>query len=175
MLRKIRKNMEKDQFLKVATAQLFSIMYYASPVWLNETLGSSQWKKLRSIHYRILRIATKDFKQRANRRVLDKTYKRATPKMWSQYSTFLLVMKTLRDRSPIYLTTIIMQTYYNERRKPGVAKFYDNSRGKVRKHRICNRLETMAQLPEWFGRDLTNHQIRLLLKDHLDFDFKNDR
>jgi len=171
LLRKIRKDLDLDQYLKIATSQLYSQMYYASPVWLNETLGSDQWKKLRSMHYRILRAGTRDFKQRTSKKVLDVQCKRATPKMWSHYSTNTIAIKILRDRSPLYLFNLIMETYYAERRKPDHAKFFDNSRGKIGKHRLCNRLNNLDNLPGWFDKDLNDHAIRKLLKDYLDFDF----
>jgi len=64
-----------------------------------------------------------------------------------------------------------METYYAERRKPDHAKFFDNSRGKIGKHRLCNRLNNLDNLPGWFDKDLNDHAIRKLLKDYLDFDF----
>jgi len=60
LLKKVAKNMDTEQFLKVATAQLYSLLYYASQVWLNQTLKAPYWNKLRSLYYRILRGAIKD-------------------------------------------------------------------------------------------------------------------
>jgi len=105
MLKKIGKNLDKDQFLKITTAQLYSILYYASPVWLNRTLSASYWTKIRSLHYRILRGAIKDYKNKVTRPRLDKLCKRATPDMWSKYTTQTAVIKTVRDGSPSFLMT----------------------------------------------------------------------
>jgi len=46
MLKKVDKTLTKEQFLKIATAQLYSIVYYSAPVWLNATLKyhGSNWK-----------------------------------------------------------------------------------------------------------------------------------
>jgi len=171
MLRKIRKNLDLEQFLRVATAQLYSIMYYASAVWLNETLKSEEWKKLRSMHYRILRAGIRDYKQRVSKKVIDVLCKRATPQMWSNYSTNTVSIKIIRDRSPQYLYNLVMETFYIERRKPDLAKFYDNSRGKIGKHRLCNRLTNLSSIPGWYGMDLNDHEIRTTLKKHLNFEF----
>jgi hypothetical protein len=38
LLRKIRPFITKDQFLKIATCQIFGTLYYAAPVWLNVTI-----------------------------------------------------------------------------------------------------------------------------------------
>jgi len=64
MLKKIRRNLDLSDYLKVATAQLYSILYYGSPVWLNCTLEASLLKKLRALHYKILRVGIKDCKQK---------------------------------------------------------------------------------------------------------------
>jgi len=171
MLKKIRKNLDLQQFLKIATSQLFSVLYYASQLWMNETLCATGWKKLRSIHYRILRAAVRDFKQRKSKIELDATCKRVTPKIWSSYSTASLVIKIKRDRSPNYLHETIQETLYTTRRQPDRAKFYDNSRGKIGKHRLSNRLMTMNDLPAWMDKMMTDDAIRIFLKKHFNFSF----
>jgi len=81
ILRKISRNLDIQDYHKVATVQLCSILYYGSPVWLNNTLDKSLWAKLRSLHYRILRVGIKDLKQRKSKLYIDKTYKRAISEM----------------------------------------------------------------------------------------------
>lgn len=171
MLRKVAKNLTTEQFLKVATAQLYSILYYASPVWLNQTLKSTHWQKLRTIHYRILRVAVKDYKKRIPNHTLDRRCLRATPKMWSYYSTSSIVIKILRDRSPGFLCDEIKLTLFTTRRQPDKARFYNNSRGKVGLHRLSNRLTIMNGLSSWLNKDLTDDAIRRLLKSDLNFNF----
>jgi len=85
----------------------------------------------------------KDFTQQTSKKVLYVQCKRVTPQMWSDYSTNTITIKILRDRSPVYLFDLIMETHFVERCKPDLAKFYDNSRGKIRKHRLCNRLSNL--------------------------------
>jgi len=172
MLKKIRKNLDMDQFLKIATAQIYSILYYASQVWLNETLRSDYWQRLKSLHYRVLRAAARDFKQKMPKTTLDKKCKRVNPKTWSTYSTSSLVIKVIRDRSPTYLYEMLHETIHTTRRQPTKARFYDNSKGKIGKHRLCNRLQGMNDLPEWLNLDMTDDAIRRLLKKALNFDFE---
>jgi len=59
--------------MKIATAQLYSTLYYASPVWLNRTFKALYWTKIRSLHYRILRSAVKDYKKKVSRESIRQT------------------------------------------------------------------------------------------------------
>jgi len=147
MLRKIAKNLTKDQFLKLATAQVFSVVYYASPVWLNDTLSSSNWRKLKTFHYRVLRSAVKDYKRAISNKDLDKSCLRATPRMWSLYMQTSIVVKIMRDVCPYELHQRLQQSIYINDRRPNYGKFQDNSKGKVGKHRIENKLSWMANIP----------------------------
>jgi len=171
VLKSSRKNMTTDQFLTVATSQLFSIMYYGSQVWMNSTLTSDLWKKLKAIHYKILRVANRDYRNRISKRTLDLKHKRATPKMWSDYATTSLVIKVFRDRCPEYLYENLKTTCYQTRRMPQAGRFFDNSKGKIGKHRLGSRLAMMDGL-QWYDKNWNNDQIRIRLKEHFDFDFK---
>jgi len=169
LLKKIRKNMTVEQFLTVASSQIFSIMYYASQVWLNKTLSAKLWGKLKSLHYRILRAATRDFKRKVSKLTLDKQCKRATPSMWSSYSTCSLAIKILRDRYPKRLEATLRSQLYHNARTPLKGKIYDSSRGKIGRHRLANRLDDLTDL-EW-NRPWTDDGLRIFLKDKLNFDF----
>lgn len=81
LLRKIRRWLSMENFLKIATSQIFSTTYYAAPVWLNTTMGYKMWKRIESFHYRVMRVACNDFKGNKKRKVIDSLCKRATPKM----------------------------------------------------------------------------------------------
>jgi len=51
MFEKIVKNMTTEQILKIATAQLYSLIYYATnPVWINCTLTADLRNRLRALH-----------------------------------------------------------------------------------------------------------------------------
>jgi len=117
--------------------------------------------------------AKKDYKRTVSKINLDKEFKRATPSMWSQYATTSLAIKILRDRCPAPLHNHLMQNLYLERRKPFNGRFYDTSRGKIGRHKLHNRLETLTHLDRpWHEMNLTDAAIRTMLKDYLNFDFK---
>jgi len=89
--------------------QIFSILYYAAPVWLNNTLSHQLWTKLRSVHYWVLRAAARDHKKKKQRADLNKLCMRATPKMWSNYIIASTVIKITRNRYPKYLEVELFQ------------------------------------------------------------------
>jgi len=71
MLQNLRRNLYLQEFLKVAKVQLYSY----TTAWQNNTLEKSLWAKMRSIHYRILRVGIRDFKQKESKVYIDKTAK----------------------------------------------------------------------------------------------------
>jgi len=169
MLRLIGKNLNKDQFLMVASAQLFSIMYYVNSVWMNSTLSALGWKKSRGWHYHILRALVKDFKYKQ----LNLECKRATPVMWHRYSSASIVIKCLRDRNPQLLYKKLSRTLYTQRRSVNRGRFFDNSKGKVGWHRLGNRINFMNDLDfDWLEVDIKDDPIRIELKRFLNFEFK---
>ena len=80
LLRKIQPVITMEQFLRIASSQIFSTLYYASTVWLNSTTTSRQTKRIESFHYWVLRVACRDFKARRQRSVIDSQCKRAPQK-----------------------------------------------------------------------------------------------
>jgi len=141
MLRKIRRNLDVQDYLKVATAQLYSILYYGSSVWLNNTLDKSLWIKLKSRPLQdSYSVGIRDFKQRKSKMFIDKTFKRATPEMWSnKYVSGMLVIQIMKDRSPLNLYIGLMENFCTEPRKLNHGRFFDNSQGKIGKNRQQNR------------------------------------
>jgi len=61
-------------------------------------------------------------------------------------------------------------TLYTLRRQPTLTRFFDSSRVKVGRHKLQNRLQMMDNIP-WRERDLSDENIRTLLKEHFDFNF----
>jgi len=123
------------------------------------------------------RAALRDFKCRVSRDMLNKECKHATPIMWHRYATSSLIIKCLRDGSPQLLTEEIKLTLHTQRRTQHQGRFYDNSKGKVSRHHIGNRVTFMNDLKfDWLNldTDLSDNAIRIELKKHLNFDFKNN-
>jgi len=85
--------------------------------------------------------------------------------MWSDYTAAALVIKILRDRSPIHLYKHLTSNLYFERRRPSNGKFYDTSAGKIGRHKFHNRLESLSMMDQhWHGKDLSNDAICVTLK-----------
>ena len=123
------------------------------------------WNVINSIHYKALRTAVGDHRQRINREKLDILCQRATPKQWSKYMSSSIVIKCLRNNEPAFLTNCLRSTLYTERRHPHQGKFYDNSKGKVGRQKLNNGLIHMAAIKfNWLGMDLGDAAIRNSLK-----------
>jgi len=54
----------QESALRVVTLQYYCTCYYGAPIWLNEQLSSQYCKKLNSQHYRAIRAAIRDRKNR---------------------------------------------------------------------------------------------------------------
>jgi len=120
---------------------------------------------INSAHYKGLRIATRDFKTKKSRPLLDKECKRATPTQWGSYAVASLVIKTLKNNEPKFLKDSITSTLYTTRRKPLIGRFYNNAKGKTGKQALHNRLEMMDRLDfDWIGQNLSDDRIRTYLK-----------
>jgi len=165
VLRKIRKLLTVDQFLKIVTAQYYSVLYYGSVVWLSGTTKASLKSLINTAHFKPLRLAMNDFHKRIKREELSLLCKRANPIDWVRYSLASLVIKTYKHREPFYLYLCLNETLYTVRRKPLIGRFFDNSKGKVGKQKICNKLRFMDSLnTDWIGKDISNDALRRMLK-----------
>ncbi len=134
------KQMTEQQFLISVTANYYSSAFYCSSVWhacITETYRS----KLTSLHFRLLRIACKDYNVTFSRDQLTERCLRATPNEWSKYTTASLAMKVVRDKCPQRLHDLLMETFYTERRTRGNVLFYDKSRSLLGRQSVQNRLK----------------------------------
>ncbi len=163
----VRKYLTEGQFIKSVTCNFYSSVYYGSSVWLNNCKSISK-TKLTSLHFRLLRTACKDYKNRMSRDELTNRCKRATPLEWSRYTSASVAIKTFRDKKPEILHDILQRTYYAERRNPARGMFYDSSRTKMGRQSIQNRLPHIKQLSvPWNEPDskFSNHRLRIVLKN----------
>ncbi len=175
LLRKIRPQLTMEQFLTISTSQIFSTTYYAAPVWLNCTLSSKLWKKITSFHYRVMRVACRDFKARKKRTVIDTQCKRDTPKMWADYISASTAIKCVRDSEPRLLADEIKSGWTTERRRDN-PRFFDDSIRQSGRHNFSNRLKLLNDIQDpWYFPPPTNDAIRIFLKKHLNFDFEGSQ
>lgn len=116
----------------------------------------------------MLRIAEMDWKRRKKKEDLDKLG-RAKPSQWLHYSNAIIVIKIIRDGLPRDLHQSLMETHFEERRKPGMNRFYESSLHKIGKQSICNRVgETFKNL-NFNQIKIDNNQLRLNLKKAFNF------
>lgn len=165
VLKKIRKRFTADQFLQIVTSQYYSQLYYCALVWLGDSTLSILKKRINSAHYRPLRIALKDYSYKHSRVDLSNICQRATPSEWYKYSIASLVIKTIANREPFYLYHYLAQTIYTTRRKPLIGLFYDNSKGKIGRQKINNKLVCMRTISKgWIDINYSKDSLRTMLK-----------
>jgi len=118
-----------------------------------------------SAHYKALRIVYHDYKKQIPRIGLDRLAKRATPTQWGNYIISKLVISTFHNKEPYHMYKKINETFYTTRCKPGIGHFYNNSRGKIGKQSIQNRLAAMDEITrEWTTQPLKGDALRTVLK-----------
>jgi hypothetical protein len=156
----LRKYLTEDQFLKAASANYYSSVFYASTVWF-PNIKAIHRTKFDSLHFRMLRIATREPNDTSRKKLYDRC-KRATPVEWTRYLTSTKVMKIIRDEEPKSLFDLINSNYFEENRKPNVGFFFDNSRTLVGRQSIQNRLIFMRSI-----NDPWNNKLKPLSDDHI--------
>jgi len=63
---------------------------------------------------------------------------------------------------------MLLQTAFTTRRQPRIGNFFNNTKGKICKQRIHNRLKFMEEIKDnWLGMDLTTRATGTLLKKAL--------
>jgi len=161
----LRKYLTEAQFLKAVSAHFYGTVFYACAVWY-DSIKSCYKNKLRSLHFRLLRTACRDYHNEYSRDYLSKRCQRADPDEWSKFCTSSLVIKTIRDKNPTRLHSLLMSSYFEEPRKGGLGKFFDKSKTKVGKQSIQFRLDFFRQFNQpWSNANLSNDSIRILLKN----------
>jgi len=162
----LRKYLTEEQFLKSVANNFFSTIFYANTVWY-ESLKKSTKIKFDSLYYRLLRVATKDFKRSIHNNDLIKRCKRATPSEWANYTTSSKVIKIVRDKGPTILYERLTSNLYTENRRPGLGFFFDNSSNKRGKQTIQNRLSVFKSIStQWLDNQISDDAIRRMLKNH---------
>ncbi len=168
-LKFLRNCLTKQQFLTVITSQYYGICYYASQAWLGPHTRKMDLRKLNSMNYKLLRIASRDWRNKAKKVELDKMG-RACPSVWAKYATASFTIKAIRDGVPTRLNNHINQTLNYERRFPKMLRFYDSSRKRVGKQALCNRLKSIFDdIKVKLTWQESNDTIRRMLKKSLNF------
>jgi len=134
----IRNKLTFDQFMKVATCQFFSAFYYGCLTWLNPNTSYKNIRRLNAIHFRVLRIAKRDYKRKLSRATLD-AIGRARPSIWAKYMGASMIVKTMTKGTPTRLYADLQANSYIERRKPKRMKFWSKADHRIGRQSIVNR------------------------------------
>ena len=166
--------MDEEQFLRAVTVNYYSSVFYASSVWYQNAKAIHK-TKFNSIHFRILRTATRSFG--ASRPELSKRCQRATPIEWARFVTASRVIKTIRDEEPKSLFELLHSTYFEESRKPFIGMFFDDSKTLLGRQSIQNRLMFMRCITDpWNNKNqkLSDDQVRVITKSAF-FDYYTEK
>jgi hypothetical protein len=109
----LRNKMNEKQFLKAVTANFYSSVFYCSSIWY-PNIKIVHRTKLLSLHFRLLRIAFKDYNSTISRETLSERCQKATPDKWSKYTTASVAMKICRDKKPERLHDLLKETLREE-------------------------------------------------------------
>ncbi len=141
-LKGVRKYVDVSQAKQIVTAFYFSVLFYGCEVWLHKHLSFHLKQKVRSAHYRALRLI---YGQQLTRDELDDVSQRSTPDEWSDYSIAKMVSTMVITGAPSRLRQSVMENSYAEGRKEGQLFFYDTSQRKIGRQRLKNRLTVVCR------------------------------
>ncbi len=150
--------------MQLVTAQYFPVVYYASALWIN-CLDYVSLKRLQSAHYRAIRAALRirDIRSKS-RNELDQLSARATPMQWSYYTLASTVIK-LFVLSDTNVANLLRDVAYINDRIPHKARFIDNSRYKIGRQSLPNRIGHIFSKIKFDWINYTSdHALRVNLK-----------
>jgi len=143
----LRKYLTKDQFLKAASAHFYGAVFYASSVWFEQC--KSRFKtRFKSLHFRLLRMACKDYGLNRSKAELSAICKRATPEEWAKFATASKVTNIMRDEQLKPLFTLLQRTLFVEQRMCGYGKFFDGSKMTKGHQALQNKLAFIKEIIE---------------------------
>jgi len=117
------------------------------------------------MHFRLLRTACKDYYYKKSRTKLTDICKHAGLREWTNTATGSKVLKIIRDQRPKPLLDLLDSALVFKPRKPGLGKFFDNSKSKWGYQLLQNRLAMMGDVHEgWLYRHVTDDKMIILLK-----------
>jgi len=145
-LKNISRFLNLSSIKKTVTCHFFGLLHYSAAVWLDELTTSSQWRTLNSLHYRALRVCSKDYFDRIHNTEIDKMFERAMPHEWMCYTCANTSVNLYfqGELGPLLMQKLTTQAYINDR-NPGVVLVIDTSRLRFGRHAFINRLQWL----EW--------------------------
>jgi len=162
------------QSLSVITSQVFSVLYYASPVWLTPSVESRVLKEVEKIHFKALRLVTRDYKQRTSRDYISKVTQRLPPRLWLRFAAASTIMKIWFNGAPARLKSDAFTNTFTKRRHDGLLFGFDDSTFKVGKQITKNWCGSVLSEVKttWTNMVYSKDRLRTILKSTFyPFDF----
>jgi hypothetical protein len=160
-MKHLKRFLSKIQLKQALTAYYFSVLYYGIEVWYHRHLSSKLKNRVRSAHYRALRLLYGKEKTRDD---LDATSERATPDEMSEYSLAKLTAKMYLVNAPARLLKNTMNNAYKVSRKPGQLFFYDTSFRMIGRQCLANRLPCITKQMKFKWLECEVSSLRVNLK-----------
>jgi len=86
------------------------------------------------------------------------------------FKPMTLSSSSWHQQGPYEIHQWLFKAMYVNDRKPDYGSFVDNSKGKIGKQRLENRLKWMSDIP--WRRDWTDDGLRVFLKERINFKFE---
>ncbi len=140
-LRLIKRHLSQAQLKQAITSFYFSVLYYGMEIWLHKNLSFSLKQKVRSCHYRALRMLLSSSSKMTSRSEIDILTQRASPDELSNYTLAKFATRMVQNQRSKRLHDTTMTNSYSQSRQPGRLFFYDNSKRKI--GRQCVRKQSL--------------------------------
>lgn len=164
-LRKLKKFFNENELLKIATAFVYSKLYYGACVWFNPYINKSDRNRLLSISTFIIKncFNLRDW-HLVNRKDIHLLANRATPNMICDYYSANMLKSIFDNKCPNSIFKKLQSSYrYNDRTKNSY--FPDKSKIRLGQNSFANRVHLISKkLPEnW--QNLTPNQFKRFSKN----------
>ena len=127
--------------VKLSTALFYSIIYYEAKIWLSSALSATLKKKLWQTLLEMLKICQKDWQGQYSFKILQKISKRATPEMYSYYSTACGMYNVITTSNDTFVN--LTEKFLNSKRNQGI-QFTRSNRLKIGFNCLLNRLQKIS-------------------------------
>ena len=158
----IMRYLNKGETKMLLTSNFYSILFYNCEIWLSNGLNVRQKQQLLSTSAMALRMLNNASDLRISFRQLYINEKRALPMDFAKYRLAIQLYKIYngREMNDDWIDMNLQQNF-NARNK--MFQINDNSRIKIGKNLICNRLNVLNNLVEldWLNISLISFKLKL--------------
>jgi Reverse transcriptase (RNA-dependent DNA polymerase) len=145
-LRRLSRFIPQERMMELATAFVYSKLYYGAVVWLNEAMAKPYWKRILAVSAHTIKNALGLYEWNLSYKDLHELAGRAMPKQMSDYQKCLALYNILRDGNPPAIASEINDKISIHKRTD---RFHipDDSKTKLGRNSLANRLgEVCGQL-----------------------------